>query len=82
MKPPTDDDWLGSGCALVLAHGPLLAAKLMPACFITDRDTSTTLTSTWTTPPVPAVDTSTTFLSPTAAAAAFAAAICASGVSE
>ena len=52
---------------LVLPHGPLRPAKLMPACFITERDTSTTLTSTCTTPPVPAVDTSTTFLSPTAA---------------
>ncbi|MNV97593.1 hypothetical protein D3C71_1927350 [compost metagenome] len=81
MKP-SGEDRPESGCALVLPHGPLLAAKLMPACFITERDTSTTLTSTWTTPPVPAVDTSTTFLSPTAAAAAFAAAICASGVSE
>ncbi|MCH4590634.1 hypothetical protein L7A49_33190, partial [Achromobacter xylosoxidans] len=38
---------------LVLPHGPLRPAKLMPACFITERDTSTTLTSTCTTPPVP-----------------------------
>ncbi|OMG85432.1 hypothetical protein BIZ92_27185 [Achromobacter xylosoxidans] len=64
---------------LVLPHGPLRPAKLMPACFITERDTSTTLTSTCTTPPVPAVDTSTTFLSPTAAPAAATEAWCVNG---
>ncbi|KAG0764604.1 hypothetical protein G6F22_018190 [Rhizopus arrhizus] len=82
-KPDAAEARLEGTRLLVALQGPLPPAlQLMPASFMTDRDTSTTFTSTCTTPPVPAEDTSTTFLSPpTADAAIRVEAICPIGVS-